>query len=100
MTESLKPQQESSERWLELADKLDALQALKNDGRGVSTVRGIIASLRRGDIAGARAEAMNDGDKIQSYPDIKDMISMELFDGESYPYSNWYRKRQVEIKEE
>ena len=86
----------TEQKYLDLAEKLDELQRVKNSGRGVSTVRGIISSLRRGDIAGARAEAMNDGDKIISYTDIEDIISIELFDGERYPYSKYYKSRLEE----
>ena len=61
-----------------LADKLDVLQAEKNDRRGVSCVRTLIMYLRRGDIDSARAVCMNEGDKIRSYPDIKQILEEEL----------------------
>ena len=54
----------------ELAGKLDVLQAKKNDGRGVSCVRTVIDSLRRGDFSGARACINNESDKIRSHEEI------------------------------
>lgn len=54
----------------ELADKLDALQAKANSGRGVSCVRTIVHSLRRGDFSGARACINNESDKIRSYDEV------------------------------
>lgn len=53
-----------------LADELDGLQARQNDGRGVSCVRGIVSSLRRGEFGDARACARNESDKIRSYKEI------------------------------
>ena len=87
------------QKYLDLAQKLDELQASKNDGRGVNCVRDVVTYLRAGRIDEARAIVAHDGDKINGYPDIENIIREELFDGESYPYSNWYRKRQEEIKE-
>lgn len=55
---------------VQAADRLFALQAEENSGRGVSCVRAICFELRRADIDGAQAVADNDGDKIRSYPDI------------------------------
>ncbi len=53
-----------------LADKLDELQAKANEGRGVSCVRTVIHSLRRGDFSGARACINNESDKIRSHEAI------------------------------
>jgi hypothetical protein len=53
-----------------LAAELDELQARFNDGRGVSCVRGIVFSLRRGELGDARACANNESDKIRSYKEI------------------------------
>ena len=100
MIEILKQRQELNEKWLKLADKLDELQASKNDGRGVSHVRTIVAFLRAGRINEARAVCMNEGDKMRSYPDILELVNKELFDGEPSPYSNWHKKRMKEIEEE
>lgn len=55
---------------LALAAELDGLQSRQNDGRGVSCVRGIVSSLRRGEFGDARACANNESDKIRSYPEI------------------------------
>lgn len=54
----------------ELADKLDELQAKANQGRGITCVRTIIDSLRRGDYSGARACIHNESDKIRSHKEI------------------------------
>jgi len=54
----------------ELADKLDALQAKANEGRGISCVRTVVDSLRRGDFSGARACINNESDKIRSHEAI------------------------------
>ena len=62
------------EKWLKLADKLDELQKTKNEGRGVGCVRSIILSLRSGRIEEAKAICWNEGDKIGSYEDIKELL--------------------------
>lgn len=54
----------------QLADKLDELQSKANEGRGVSCVRTVIHSLRRGDYSGARACINNESDKIRSHKEI------------------------------
>ena len=46
--EKVGPQVEK--KYLDLADKLDELQAPKNDNRGVLCVRGVIFALPRGNI--------------------------------------------------
>ncbi|MDO8558206.1 MAG: hypothetical protein Q7S09_03395 [bacterium] len=61
-----------------LADRLDVLQAKKNEGRGVSCIRTLIVYLRRGDIDSARAVCLNESDKIKSYQDIKEILEREL----------------------
>lgn len=58
----------------DLADTLDQLQAVENDGRGVSCVRGVVGELRRSNRAGAEAIANNDYDKIRNYPEIKRVV--------------------------
>ncbi|MDP3992918.1 MAG: hypothetical protein Q8Q05_01755 [bacterium] len=60
--------------FVELADQLDAMQAEKNEGRGVMHIRDIISYLRRGDIESAKAVARSEGDKTESYPDIKSFL--------------------------
>lgn len=96
MSENLEPKIEDK-NWEEVADALDKLQASKNDGRGVNCVKDVVTFLRAGRINEAKAIATHDGDKISSYSDIESVIRKELFDGESYPYSNWYKERQKEI---
>lgn len=66
-----------------LADKLDELQSTKNEGRGVSCVRTLIAYLRRGDIDSAKAVCFNEGDKIRNYPDIEEVLAKELMEEKS-----------------
>ena len=88
----------TEEEYLGLADRLDELQATKNDGRGIGCVRDIIMFLRKDHVDDARSTAAHDGDKIRNYPDVEKIISEELFNGESYPYSRWYRERLNEIK--
>lgn len=61
--------------YMELADQLDKMQAEKNKGIGVSCVREIVAYLRMGHIQSARAVAFTDGDKIENYPDIKQLLA-------------------------
>ena len=76
----------STEQYKELADQLDVLQKRENEGRGVSCVRTIIACLNRGDINGAKAVCKNDGDKIESYDDIKKFLISSLFKNERHPW--------------
>lgn len=53
-----------------LADELDQLQQIQNEGRGVCCVRSVVAALRHGYLNMARAMVRNEMDKIRSYPDI------------------------------
>ena len=53
-----------------LADKLDELQGQAYDGRGISCVRTVVHSLRRGDLSGARACINNESDKIRSHKEV------------------------------
>ena len=61
-----------------VADELDALQASKNEGRGVSCVRTMVMYLRMGNITSAIAVRMIEGDKTRSYPDIEKYLN-EVF---------------------
>lgn len=63
-----------------LADALFDLQDTKNNGLGVNCVRTICVYLRRGDIRSAANVAVNEGDKIRSYPDIVQKIRDDLLD--------------------
>ena len=91
--ENLEPKLEPKieQKYLDLANKLEELQAGKNNGMGVRCVRNIAAKLRVGNIDDARFICINEGDKIINYPDISEPIREGLFDGESYPYTKWYR---------
>lgn len=57
-----------------IADELEALQAEKNDGRGVSCVRAVVFDLRREKVESAQRTARGDWDKIRNYPDIADFM--------------------------
>ena len=61
-----------------VADELDALQAPKNDGRGISCVRTIVMYLRMGNITSAMAVRKIEGDKTRSYPDVEKYLD-EVF---------------------
>lgn len=58
-----------------LADRLDSLQAVENEGRGITCVRSIVLYLRRGDWESAQAIRRNEGDKTRVYP----RVEAELF---------------------
>lgn len=62
------------EQLLEMAEKLDALQQGKNDGRGVNCVKDVVACLRRGDFEQAKRIATHDHDKIGNYPEIEELM--------------------------
>lgn len=69
------------EELLDLANRLDELQKTKNNGLGVSCVRGVISYLRRGDFIAAQAWARTDHDKLDNYPDIEALMeSYGLFE--------------------
>jgi hypothetical protein len=80
------------EKYANLADKLDELQVSKNDGRGVSCVRGIIFELRRGNVDSAKAICNNEGDKLRNYPDIVKLIEEGLLEANLYlDLSKWFK---------
>lgn len=54
--------------------QLSKLEATKNNGRGVSCVRTIIQYILKGFTNLATACALNEDDKISSYPDIKNLL--------------------------
>ena len=66
------------EYWSELADRIDRLQQLANDGRGHSVARQIAICLKRGEVRDACAIAFNDGDKFELQPELKELIEREL----------------------
>lgn len=78
----------------ELADTLDALQAKANDGRGVSCVRTVIHSLRRGDYSGARACINNESDKIRSHEKIVAVLERHGL-WHRIDFANWGERRSA-----
>ena len=55
----------------EQIEKLDSLQRLENDGRGVSCVRTIITCLRNSQYKDAVTCCITENDKIRNYPPIQ-----------------------------
>ena len=53
-----------------LADRLDTMQEVENQGRGVCCVQTLVTYLRRGQMDEARAVCSNEWDKIRSYGKI------------------------------
>jgi hypothetical protein len=53
------------------ADKLNMLQASKNNGNGVRCIQTMITYLRRGQYAFAENVRMLEGDKTRQYADIE-----------------------------
>lgn len=53
-----------------VADQLEALNAVTNDGQGSSVCRSVINELRRNDVQGALAVASLDFDKVRQYPEM------------------------------
>ena len=72
------------QKYLDLAQKLDEMQVSKNEWRGVSHIRTIVAFLRAGSIDKAKAVCYNEGDKMRSYPDILEIIEKELLEGKLF----------------
>jgi hypothetical protein len=62
-----------------LADKLDALQAAENEGRGVRCVRTVCDYLRRGNLEDAKQVAITDWDKIRNYPMVAAFLNETIF---------------------
>lgn len=54
-----------------IADELDKLQSLENEGRGVQCVRQMITYLRAGDFGSAWSTYQTDGDKTRQYPELE-----------------------------
>lgn len=55
---------------LDLANSLDELQAIQNNGRGVSCIRSVVFSLKKNDIQSAKVCIRNEWDKISQYKEI------------------------------
>jgi hypothetical protein len=54
-----------------IADDLDVLQSVENDGRGVRCVQQMITYLRRNEFERARGIYQADGDKTRQYPKLE-----------------------------
>lgn len=65
----------TTEEMKEIADRLDELQSVENDGRGISHIRSVIVYLRRGDYDSANNVRRVEGDKTRSYPAIGEYIT-------------------------
>ena len=63
---------------IELAAELHSLQRVKNDGRGVSCVRDVIAFLDRQEPKMAAIICCNEWYEIRNYKDIKDCLVENL----------------------
>ena len=74
-------------------EALKALEAIQNDGRGVTTVRGIIIDLERGKLADAKAGIAHDWDKIANYPDIA-----RWFKENGLAEKSWYVNSYLQIE--
>lgn len=86
--EKLDPQKDTErENLASIADELEKMQAIENEGRGISCVKTVIIYLRLGDLTKAKAVCDNEGDKIGNYPEIKEYIKKTLFkDDEKHPW--------------
>ena len=85
MKEQIQNQQEQLNK---MADELDSLQAKENEGRGITCVKDVVTSLRRGDLDSAKQVCSWDHDKIGNYPEIKEFIKNNLFNKDKeHPWS-------------
>jgi hypothetical protein len=57
-----------------VADQLESLNAVTNDGRGSSVCKSVIELLRRNDIEGAISHASLDFDKVRQYPPLASLF--------------------------
>lgn len=69
------------ERYNQIANELDALQADKNHGRGLNVVRDVVGLLRRGKHHEAKSHVWFDSERLDGHDDVKDFIRDNLFDG-------------------
>lgn len=61
-----------------IADAIDALQSVENEGRGIHCVQAIVTYLRRGDLASAQSIRSIDGDKTRGYPKVEQALTEHL----------------------
>ncbi len=60
-----------------MADELDKLQEVENNGRGISFLKSVVSLLRQGDFESARRQATLDQDKIWDMPHIVDWLNSQ-----------------------
>ena len=84
--------------WEKLANELDELQKVKNDGRGVSHIKTLIVYLRRGDVESAKALCFNESDKFYGLEDIQEIIIKKLFQGKEHPWKLFWNPSKKEGK--
>jgi len=77
-----------TERLNRLGEELNTLQANKNDGRGVNHLRYVVDDLKRGDIVAARADILNQSDKFDCIPDLKQWVIGNLFGDTRHPWES------------
>jgi len=61
-----------------LFEKLDTMQSLENNGRGIQCVKNAGFDFRAGDIQGGLQTLLIDSDKLTQYPEIEDFIHDNL----------------------
>lgn len=83
-----------------LADELDAMQQIKNNGRGVDHIKAVISFLKTGDVEKAKATCFNESDKYTGLEDIKELLKRELFQGKNHPWEIEERLRGNKSKPE
>lgn len=76
---------------LGVADRMEALNATQNGGRGVQLIRDLVVYLRRGMVEMATGVARYDSDKLWSFPALREMVNRELLNTE------WDRKTRKRI---
>ncbi|MFA6536771.1 MAG: hypothetical protein WCT18_00030 [Patescibacteria group bacterium] len=89
--------EKSKEELLSLAQKLEELQKVENNGRGVSCLRLVVEYLKMGQLGAARQVCFTDGDKIFNYPLVVDFIKKNLFKStEDHPWFTYERLKKME----
>ncbi len=83
----------------ELVERLRALNAVANDGRGSSTIRGILLEIDRGDEASAKAIWSNDGDKLWQNPELN-LTVIELLGCRGHHVYNCKNRLCVALKKD
>lgn len=60
---------------VEEIDKLEEVNNMQNQGRGIQCVKGIISTLRIGNFDMAQRIRQWDGDKTRSYPEVEKVLT-------------------------